>query len=82
MTYGYQVEKDEKTKSGQGSKGIKIAILGSLASILLWFSVSIAGKPITAAGVFSPLYLATISAPPILIASLAIYQLRKKGISA
>jgi hypothetical protein len=77
MTYGYQVE---KAQTRQGRKGVKIAVLGALASILLWFSVSIAGKPIIAAGSFSPLYLAVISAPPILVASLAIYELRKNRI--
>jgi len=77
VTCGYQVE---KAQTKQGRKGVKIAVLGALSSILLWFSVSIAGKSITAAGAFSPIYLAAISAPPILIASLAIYELRKNRI--
>ncbi|MDA4131332.1 MAG: hypothetical protein OK457_11225 [Thaumarchaeota archaeon] len=71
----YQIEKESTMK--QDSSGLKIVIFGALASILLWYAVSIIGKPITAAGIYSPLYIASITAPAILISAYAIYQIRK-----
>ena len=80
MTFGYQVEKDgeKKTPKREARHGIKIVILGSLASILLWFSVSIFGKPVTSAGNYSSLYLAALSAPAILVAVLAIRESKRR----
>jgi hypothetical protein len=76
MTFGYQMEKDtqSKTTTRQRRMGIRIAITGSLASILLWFSVSIIGRPISSANGFSSVYIAALSAPAILIAVLAIRE--------
>jgi len=72
MTFGYQLEKKNSTRDAR--RGTKIAIAGSLASILLWFSVSIIGKPITNAGGYSSLYIAVLAAPAILVAVLAIQK--------
>ena len=80
MTIGYQMEKDHESKiyqSATAAAGLRLVIAGSLASILLWFSVSIIGKPIAPRGVTVRLYIAALSAPAILVAVLAIHESKR-----
>jgi hypothetical protein len=80
LAFGYQLDKDQEKKTSQriARRGTKIVITGSIASILLWFLVSILGKPVTAVGNFSPLYLSAIAAPAVLIAVLAIHKSKSR----
>ena len=81
MTIGYQTEKEgeKKIPKREARRGTKTVIAGSLASILLWFSVSILGKSIASAGAYSSLYLAALSAPAILVAVLAIHNSKRQN---